>query len=50
MEYKADPDVKHLRPMAQDFYAAFKLGMDDKHISMVDAHGVALAAIQDWGN
>jgi hypothetical protein len=32
--------------MAQDFYAAFGLGMDDKHISMVDADGVALAAIQ----
>ncbi len=32
--------------MAQDFYAAFGVGMDDKHISMVDADGVALAAIQ----
>ena len=32
--------------MAQDFYAAFNVGMDDKHISMVDADGVALAAIQ----
>jgi hypothetical protein len=32
--------------MAQDFYAAFKVGEDEKHISTVDADGVALAAIQ----
>jgi len=32
--------------MAQDFFAAFRVGTDDKHISMVDADGVALAAIQ----
>jgi hypothetical protein len=32
--------------MAQDFYAAFDLGEDDRHISAVDADGVALAAIQ----
>lgn len=44
--YKADVGVTHLGPMAQDFYAAFDIGMDDKHISMVDADGVALAAIQ----
>jgi len=36
----------HLGPMAQDFYAAFGLGTDDKHIATVDADGVALAAIQ----
>ena len=28
------------------FHAAFSVGQDDKHISMVDADGVALAAIQ----
>ena len=33
-------------PTAQDFRAAFGLGEDDKHISTVDADGVALAAIQ----
>ena len=44
--YKADSGVRHLGPMAQDFYSAFSVGMDDKHISMVDADGVALAAIQ----
>ena len=32
--------------MAQDFYAAFRLGNDNKSISTVDAQGVALAAIQ----
>jgi hypothetical protein len=32
--------------MAQDFYAAFNVGPDDKHIATVDADGVALAAIQ----
>ncbi|HEY3861631.1 MAG TPA: tail fiber domain-containing protein [Verrucomicrobiae bacterium] len=44
--YNADAGVAHIGPMAQDFYAAFNVGMDDKHISMVDADGVALAAIQ----
>jgi len=44
--YKDDREETHLGPMAQDFYAAFGLGMDEKHISMVDADGVALAAIQ----
>jgi len=38
--------VRHIGPMAQDFYAAFKVGADDKHISITDAQGVALAAIQ----
>jgi hypothetical protein len=34
-------------PVAQDFQAAFGLdGADDKHISVVDEGGVALAAIQ----
>jgi len=41
-----DPSIRHLGPMAQDFYAAFGLGEDDKHITSVDADGVALAAIQ----
>ena len=44
--YIADDGVRHLGPMAQDFYASFNVGMDDKHISMVDADGVALSAIQ----
>jgi hypothetical protein len=46
--YKTDrPDVRHVGPTAQDFHAAFGLdGCDDKHISVVDEGGVALAAIQ----
>jgi hypothetical protein len=44
--YKADAPTRHLGPMAQDFYAAFGIGPDDKHIATVDAEGVALAAIQ----
>jgi hypothetical protein len=38
--------LRHIGPMAQDFYSAFNVGLDNKHISMVDADGVALAAIQ----
>jgi len=45
--YKNSPDTRHIGPVAQDFHAAFQLnGDDDKHISTVDADGVALAAIQ----
>jgi hypothetical protein len=44
--YKADPDVRHIGPTAQDFHAAFGLGEDDRHIGTVDADGVALAAIK----
>jgi hypothetical protein len=40
------PDVKHIGPVAQDFYAAFKLGDTDVAISAVDEAGVALAAIK----
>jgi len=44
--YKSqDPSVRHIGPVAQDFYAAFGLGEDDEHISTMDADGVALAAI-----
>jgi hypothetical protein len=38
--------IRHMGPMAQDFYASFGLGEDDKHIATVDSEGVALAAIQ----
>jgi len=44
--YKGDPGTKHLGPVAQDFYATFGIGPDDKHIATVDESGVALAAIQ----
>ncbi len=41
-----DASIRHIGPMAQDFYAAFQVGEDDKHITTIDADGVALAAIQ----
>jgi hypothetical protein len=44
--YKEGVQVRHMGPMAEDFYAAFSLGQDDKGISTLDTSGVALAAIQ----
>jgi len=44
--FKADGQTPHIGPMAQDFYAAFNVGTDDRHIATVDEDGVALAAIQ----
>jgi trimeric autotransporter adhesin len=43
--YKRDAAL-HLGPVAQDFFAQFNLGADDKSIATVDESGVALAAIQ----
>jgi hypothetical protein len=47
--YTTQDGVRHIGPMAQDFHAAFGVGEDDRHISTVDADGVALAAIQGLG-
>lgn len=44
--YKTDGGTRHIGPMAQDFYAAFAVGSDNRHIATVDEEGVALAAIQ----
>ena len=44
--FKTAEQTRHIGPMAQDFYAAFNVGTDDKHIATVDESGVALAAIQ----
>ncbi len=45
--YKAqDASVRHLGPMAQDFYAAFGLGEDERLINGVDIDGVTLAGVQ----
>ena len=45
--YKSqDASVRHIGPMAQDFHAAFGVGETDRGITVVDADGVALAAIQ----
>src|SRR5204862_8109035 len=41
-----DEHVRHLGPTSQDFSAAFGLGANDRTIAVVDADGVALAAIQ----
>ncbi len=41
-----DHAVRHLGTFAEDFYAAFGLGADARSITMADADGVALAAIQ----
>jgi hypothetical protein len=40
------PSIQHMGPLAEDFYAAFGLGEDEKYINTVDVDGVALAAIQ----
>lgn len=42
----ADPAIRNLGPTAQDFRAAFDLGVGDKSIAEGNLHGVALAAIQ----
>ena len=44
--YKFETTKRHVGPMAQDFYATFNIGTDDKHIAPIDEGGVALAAIQ----
>ncbi|HOY32756.1 MAG TPA: tail fiber domain-containing protein [Bacteroidales bacterium] len=45
--YKAqDPGIEHVGPMAQDFFAAFGLGEDNKHINSLDPDGIALAGVQ----
>lgn len=41
-----DAKVRHLGPMAQDFRAAFGLGVSGLNYDPVDAHGVELAAIK----
>ncbi len=41
-----DASIRHIGPMAQDFYTAFGVGEDNTHINTIDSEGVALAAIQ----
>ena len=43
---KDDPSERHLGPVAEDFYASFGLGDNDKYIALNDSVGVALAAVQ----
>jgi len=44
-KYKGSNEY-HIGPMAQDFYALFNLGNDDKSISTIDPAGIALAGVQ----
>ncbi|MFH2055938.1 MAG: tail fiber domain-containing protein [bacterium] len=45
--YKTQPEsIRHIGPVAQEFYASFGVGEDDTHITAIDADGVALAAIK----
>jgi len=46
-KYKVERNgIKHLGPVAQDFYSVFGLGDNDRAIGTIDESGVALAAIQ----
>jgi hypothetical protein len=41
-----EDEIRHIGPMAQDFYAAFGVGENDTTITAIDGDGVSLAAIQ----
>lgn len=46
--YKVDSDeIKHIGPVAQDFYDVFGLGYDDKTLSSLDLAGIVLIGIQE---
>jgi hypothetical protein len=45
-QYKGT-DEHHIGPVAEDFYSAFGIGTDDKHLASSDVGGVALKAIQE---
>lgn len=44
--YADEEADRHMGPMAEDFYATFGLGPDNKHIAPKDLAGVALAAVK----
>lgn len=44
--YKKNDGVRHIGPVAEDFYSAFHVGIGEQHLNSGDATGVALAAIQ----
>ncbi|MBI2600974.1 hypothetical protein HYW42_03395 [Candidatus Daviesbacteria bacterium] len=44
--YKLEPGIKHIGPVAEQFYSVFGLGNDNKHISTIDPAGIALLGIQ----
>jgi hypothetical protein len=41
-----DPSVRHIGPVAQDFYSIFEVGDSSTSISTIDPSGIALAGIQ----
>jgi hypothetical protein len=41
-----EESIRHIGPMAQDFYSAFEIGENDLTISSTDADGISLVAIQ----
>ncbi len=41
-----EPEIRHLGPMAQDFWNAFGLGTTDRKIGLIDGQGVMIASIQ----
>jgi len=41
-----DKSIRHIGPMAQDFYAAFGMGANDKMIYHMDGIGVCMASIK----
>lgn len=43
---KEDKSIRHIGPMAQDFYSIFKVGIDDKTISALDAAAVAISGVK----
>jgi hypothetical protein len=45
--YRSEPGVSHVGPVAQDFYAAFGLGTDEKTVGHLDLSGIGLRAIQE---
>jgi hypothetical protein len=45
--YKTQPsEIRHIGPMAQDFFAAFKVGESDRLINSLDIDGVNLAGVR----
>ena len=45
--YKAeDPSIRHLGPMAEDFYEIFNIGNDNRHLAALDTSGIALAGVK----
>lgn len=45
--YKGTDNEYHIGPVAEEFYALFRVGSNEQFLSTVDASGVALAGIQE---